>query len=86
VEYGKAILGSQRPKGLKGNDREEYEEALKDRARSFFERSVDRYAGALDRLEEEEGPSDLAVPIRQRLETAQALLVGTISAKGGEAE
>lgn len=76
VEYGKAIRESQRPKGLKGGEREEYEEALASRARSFFERSVDWYAGALERLEEEEGPSDLAVPIRKRLETAQALLEG----------
>jgi len=39
VEYGKAILASQRPKGLKRADREGYEEGLKIRARSFFERS-----------------------------------------------
>ncbi len=86
VEYGKAILASQRPKGLRGSDREEYEEGLKARARSFFERSVDWYAGALDRLETEEGPSDLAVPIRKRLETAQTLMEGTAAAKEGKAE
>lgn len=86
VEYGKAILDSQRPKGLKGNDREKYEEGLKMRARFFFERSVDRYAGALERLEKEGGPSDLAVPIRERLEMAQALLAGTESMKGGRTE
>jgi tetratricopeptide (TPR) repeat protein len=84
VEYGKAILASQRPKGLKGDDREGYEEALRDRARSFYERSLDRYAGALDRLDEEEGPADLAVPIRKRLETAQALLEETMTAKEGK--
>lgn len=76
VEYGKAILDSQRPKGLKGADRQEYEEALWTRARSFFERSADWYAGALERLEEGEGPPDLAVPIRKRLETAQLLMEG----------
>jgi outer membrane protein assembly factor BamD (BamD/ComL family) len=81
VEYGKAILASQRPKGLKGDDREGYEKALRDRARSFYERSLDRYAGALDRLEEEEGPADLAVPIRKRLETAQMLLEETTTVK-----
>lgn len=86
VEYGKAILASQRPKGLKGSDREGYEEALKTRARTFFERSVDLYAGALVRLEEEEGPSDLAVPIRKRLETVQTLLEGTVSVKEGRVE
>ncbi|MBS1245338.1 MAG: hypothetical protein H6R41_1875, partial [Deltaproteobacteria bacterium] len=80
VEYGKAILSSQRPKGLKGDEREGYEGALQDRARSFYERSIDRYAGALDRLEDEEGPADLAVPIRKRLETAQALLEETMTA------
>ncbi|MBP2677096.1 MAG: hypothetical protein H6Q82_161 [Deltaproteobacteria bacterium] len=83
VEYGKAILDSQRPRGLKGDDREGYEEALRDRARSFYERSLDRYAGALDRLEDEEGPADLAVPIRKRLETAQVLLEETITVKVG---
>jgi tetratricopeptide (TPR) repeat protein len=84
VEYGKAILASQRPKGLKGDDREGYEEALRDRARSFYERSLDRYAGALDRLEDEEGPADLADPIRKRLEIAQALLGETMPAKEGK--
>ena len=84
VEYGKAILASQRPKGLKGDDREGYEEALRDRARSFYERSLDRYAGALDRLEDEEGPADLAVPVRKRLETAQMLLEETMTAKAGK--
>ncbi len=84
VEYGKAILASQRPKGLKGDDRDGYEEALRDRARSFYERSLDRYAGALDRLEDEKGPADLAVPIRKRLETAQALLEETMTAKAKE--
>jgi hypothetical protein len=84
VEYGKAILASQRPKGLKGSDREGYEEALRDRARSFYDRSLDRYAGALDRLEDEEGPADLADPIQKRLEAAQALLEETLTAKEGK--
>ena len=79
MPYGQSILASQRPKGLKGGNREAYEEGLKARARSFFERSVDWYAGALDRLEKEGGHSDLAVPIRKRLETAQILLEGTVS-------
>jgi tetratricopeptide (TPR) repeat protein len=84
-EYGRAILDSQRPKGLKGGDREEYEEALGTRARSYFERSVDWYAGALGRIEEEDGPSDLAIPIRKRLETAQALLEGAVPVMEGRA-
>jgi tetratricopeptide (TPR) repeat protein len=86
VEYGKAILASQRPKGMRGSDREAYEEGLKTRARSFFERSVDWYAGALERLEKEGGASDLAVPIRKRMETAQSLLESKVSRKGGRAE
>jgi len=86
MEYGKAVLASQRPKGLEGSDREGYEEALKARARSLFERAVERYAGALERLEKERGSPDLAVPIRRRLGTAKALLESTVSTKGGKAE
>jgi tetratricopeptide (TPR) repeat protein len=86
VDYGKAILDSQRPRGLKGNDREVYEEGLKTRARFFFEQSVDRYAGALERLEKERGASDLAVPIRERLEIAKVLLDSTGPAKEGGAK
>ena len=86
TEYGKAVLASQRPKGLEGSDREGYEEALKARAKSFFERSVERYAGALERLEKERGASDLAGPIRTRLGTAKALLESTLSTKEGKAE
>ena len=86
VEYGKAILASQRPKGLTGNNREAYEEGLNTRARSFFERSMERYAGALERLEKEGGALDLAVPIRKRLEAAQTLLEGTAAAKEGKTE
>ena len=78
MEFGNAILDSQRPKGLTGSDREGYEEALMARARSFFERSVERYAGALARLVKEGGTSDLAAPIRTGLETAQALLERTV--------
>lgn len=86
VEYGKAIQASQRPNGLMGSDREGYEEALRDRTRSFYERSLDRYAGALDRVEHEEGPgSSLAAPIRKRLETARTLLEKTNPPKEGKA-
>jgi hypothetical protein len=84
LEYGNAILASQRPKGLKGTDREAYEEALKVRARSFFEQSVDRYAGALDRVEKEGDAPELALPIRKRLATAQELLEGTSAGKEGK--
>jgi tetratricopeptide (TPR) repeat protein len=84
LEYGNAILASQRPKGLKGADREAYEEALSARARSFFERSVERYAGALDRLGKEGGAPELALPIRERLAAAQELLEGASAGKEGK--
>jgi hypothetical protein len=86
LEYGKAILGSQRPKGLTGIDREGYEEALKSRARAFFEQSVDWYAGALGRLEKEGGTPDLAMPLRKQLEVTQALLESTMAAKEGKVQ
>jgi hypothetical protein len=76
VEFGKSILSSQIPRGMKRTEREKYEEALRMRARTFFDRAMDRYSGALDRLEEEEGRSDLAVPILERLEETQRLLQG----------
>ncbi len=76
VEFGKSILSSQVPKGMKSAEREKYEEALRMRAQTLFERAMDRYSGALDRLEEEEGPSDLAEPILERLEETQRLLPG----------
>jgi hypothetical protein len=56
------------------------------RARSFFERSVDWYIRAMERLEKEGGAPDLGVPIRKRLDTAQSLLEDTVSVKGGRAE
>lgn len=76
VEFGKSILESQRPKGLTGEESGSYENALKDRARTFFERGQDRYTGVLDRIEAEEGPSELAAAIRQRLQEIQTLLSG----------
>jgi hypothetical protein len=86
LEYGKAILSSQRPKGLTGSDRDGYEEALKVRARSYFERSMDWYSGALERIEKEGGTPELAAPIRTRLGVAQALLQSDAAAKEGKAE
>jgi tetratricopeptide (TPR) repeat protein len=74
VEFGKAILLSERPRGLGAEERETYERALRDRARSFFEKARDYYAGILDRLESEEGPFDLAVTIANRLEETRDLL------------
>jgi hypothetical protein len=59
---------------MKREELEIYEEALRRRAQTFFERAMDRFSGALDRLEEEEGPSDLAEPILERLEETQRLL------------
>jgi len=84
MDYGRAILASQRPKGLQGAERDGYEEALKSRAKEFFEGSVEWSAGALDRLDEGNGPSDLAVPIRRRLEEAQLLLERTVPGRRAE--
>jgi tetratricopeptide (TPR) repeat protein len=74
VEFGKSILESQRPKGMGGRDRANYDEALKSRARTLFERALERYIEAFDRLESEKGSPNLAVPIRDRLEEVQSLL------------
>ena len=82
IEFGKAVLASQRPKGMRDEERERYEVALAGRARPFFERSLDWYVGAIDRLEAEKGPSELVIPIRQRLEEAQRLLAGIPAAQG----
>ncbi|MGB6410434.1 MAG: hypothetical protein WBF16_04445, partial [Candidatus Deferrimicrobiaceae bacterium] len=84
VEFGKAILSSQQPKGMSEEERAQYEEALAGRARPFFERSLDWYIEALDRLEAEKGPSEFAIPLRQRLEEAQRLLAGIPAPQGGK--
>ena len=76
VEFGRAIIASQRPRGIKGDELAQYEDALKVRARTFFERAVNWYAGALDRLEAEEGRPDLALSISRRLEETQQMLAG----------
>jgi hypothetical protein len=65
-------------------ERAQYEEALAGRARPFFERSLDWYIEALDRLEAEKGPSEFAIPLRQRLEEAQRLLAGIPAPQGGK--
>lgn len=82
VEFGKSILDSQRPKGLTEEERETYEEGLKERARGFFQKGIDWYVGALDRLEAEKGPADLAMPIRERIEVAQRLFADANPAQG----
>lgn len=84
VEFGKAVLASQRPAGMGEEERAQYEKALAERARPFFERSLDWYIGAIDRLEAEKGPSEFAVPLRQRMEEAQRLLAGIPAAGGGK--
>ena len=75
VDFGKAILESQRPRGLEGEERERYEIELRKRAQGLFEKGRDRYTEVLDRLGAEEGPADLAVSIRQSLQEAQRLLL-----------
>ena len=83
LEFGKSILGSQRPKGLKESESAMFEEGLKERARVFFENGLAWYVAALERLEEEEGPADLASPILERIENAQGL-VAESNVAGGE--
>jgi TolA-binding protein len=82
LEFGRAILGSQRPKGLKESESAIFEEGLKERARAFFEQGLAWYVGALDRLEEEKGPADLASPIRERIENAQGLVAESNVVRG----
>jgi tetratricopeptide (TPR) repeat protein len=82
LEFGSSILGSQRPKGLKESESAKFEEALKERARTFFEKGLAWYVGALDRLEAEKGPADLASTIRERIENAQRLVVDTNVVRG----
>jgi len=74
LDFGKAILESQRPRGLEGEERERYEIELRKRAQALFEKGRDRYTEVLDRLETEEGPAALAVLIRQSLQDAQRML------------
>jgi hypothetical protein len=74
LEFGRSILDSQRPKGLKESEIAIFEEGLKERARVFFDKGLAWYVGALDRLEAEKGPADLASPIRERIEDAQRLV------------
>lgn len=73
VEFGKSILDSQRPEVLTGEERSAYEEGLKERARGFFQKGLEWYVEAFDRLEAEKGPADLAMSIRERIEVAQNL-------------
>jgi tetratricopeptide (TPR) repeat protein len=82
LEFGKSIIGSQRPKGLNESERAMFEEGLKERARVFFENGLAWYVGALDRLEAEEGPADLASPILERIENAQGLVAESNVVRG----
>jgi len=82
VEFGKSILVSQRPKGLKGEEKVSYEEGLKERAGGFFQKGIEWYVDALDRLEAEKGPPDLAMSIRERIEIAQKLFAEAEPAQG----
>jgi hypothetical protein len=82
LEFGRSILGSQRPKGLKEGESAAFEEGLKERAHMFFEKGLAWYVGALDRLEAEKGPADLASPIRERIESAQKLVAESDVVRG----
>lgn len=85
VDFAKEILDSRRPAGMKGEERERYEVSLAARARNVLEKAVDWYVAALDRLETEDGPADLAFPVVEGLEGAQALLART-KPPAGEAQ
>lgn len=61
---------------MTGEERVQYEGALRERAGTFFERAVNRYAGVLDRLEKDKGRSDLALSVSHRVEETQGLLAG----------
>jgi hypothetical protein len=50
----------------------------------FFEKGLAWYVGALDRLEAEKGPADLASPIRERIENAQRLVAESSVVRGEE--
>jgi hypothetical protein len=82
LEFGRSILGSQRPKGLKESESAIFEEGLTERARAFFEKGLALYVGALDRLETEKGPADLVSPIRERIENAQKLVAESNMVRG----
>jgi hypothetical protein len=82
LEFGRSILGSQRPKGLEESESAIFEEGLKERARVFFDKGLAWYVGALDRLEAEKGPADLASPIRERIEDAQRLVAESSVVRG----
>ena len=84
LEFGKAILGAQSPKGLKEGERAIFEEGLKERASTFFEQGLAWYVGALDRLESEEGPADLASQILEKIEVAQELVAESNMVRGEE--
>ena len=72
----------QKPKGLKENESAAFEEGLNERARVFFEKGLAWYVGALDRLEAEKGPADLASSIRERIEIAQRLVADSTVIRG----
>lgn len=82
VEFGRAILESQSPRGLSKEESEKFRGALADRARGFFERALDWYAAALDLLGNGEIPSGTSLQIRERIENVQRLLVETDGAGG----
>ncbi len=74
VDFGKAILESQRPSGMDTGERELYESALSARSRKYVERALEDYSAALERLKEAGMPASLAEPIRQRVAAASRML------------
>ncbi|MGE5190326.1 MAG: hypothetical protein ACM3NF_09735 [Gemmatimonadota bacterium] len=74
VEFGRAILSSQRPKGMDAAERELYENALARRSRQYLERALEGYAGALDRLRRDGVPASVSEPLLRRVEATSRLL------------
>lgn len=74
VEFGRAILDSQRPRGMEAGEREIYESALSARSRKYVERALEDYSAALEHLKEEGMPADLAEPFQQRVAAASRML------------
>jgi TolA-binding protein len=72
VDFGKAILASERPRFRSPEERARYEEALSARARTLFERGKEWYASALDRLPPGGAGGEEGAWIRQRMEAVSS--------------
>ncbi len=74
VAFGRAILDSERPRGMNPEEREAYENALSARSRKYVERGLEDYAAALERLKADGMPASLAEPFLRRMDAASRML------------